>query len=99
VACAGAGELNPPLWALRRLVDPEVLILINKSARGHYLEENLKHRICERRRPPPRALKQHDLGGGGFKLRLQGWYLVTQESRIGIDEVAYLILSGSVEQR
>jgi hypothetical protein len=36
----------------RRSVDSEVLIPINKSARGH-VEEILKHRTCERRRSPP----------------------------------------------
>jgi hypothetical protein len=46
-----------------RLGHLDVLIFINNSARGHYVEEILKHRACERRRSPPRALKQHNLEG------------------------------------
>jgi hypothetical protein len=59
------------------------------------MEENLKHRTCERRRSPPRALKQHNQEG--FKSLLARAAYVTQESRIGIHELAYLILFTSVE--
>jgi hypothetical protein len=78
-----------------RLGHLDVLIFINNSARGHYVEEILKHRICERRRSPPRALKQHNQEG--FKSLLAKEACGIAESRIGIDELAYLISFTSVE--
>ena len=76
-----------------RLGHLDVLIFINNSARGHYVEEILKHRICERRRSPPRALKQHNQEG--VKSLLAKAACGIAESRIGIHELADLSFAGS----
>jgi hypothetical protein len=54
----------------------------------------LKHRICERRRSPPRALKQHNQEGVK-SLLAKAAYCGIAESRIGIHELADLSFAGS----
>jgi hypothetical protein len=101
--CSGAKQthgLKRPkkIGEKRGPVDPEVLIFINNSPRRHHLEEFLKEdplRVPVS--PAARRTQPNNTTWGGLQTSFARVAYVTQQSRIGIDELAYLISFTSVE--